>query len=345
MAERGKRKIIVLLAVLVIAGAAGVGIWRFLQREEAETTSLVLYGNVDIRQVDAAFNAAQRVAQMLVEEGDTVTKGQLLGRVETERLTAAVNRSAAQVRSQAQVLQRLETGSRPQEIQKARADLAAAKAKAADAEATFSRFQSAVENAAVSRQDLDNALAQKNVTAATLKAAEESLSLAVEGPRQEDIDAVRAMLEAYQAELAIARRNLTDANLISPEAGVIQNRILEPGDMASPQTPAYILALTDPVWVRVYVSETDLGKIKPGMAAMVHTDSYPDKTYDAWVGYISPTAEFTPKSVETEALRTSLVYQVRVYVKNPQNELRLGMPVTVTIDLAGETADRSNSKD
>lgn len=343
MAERGKRKIIVLLVVLVIAGVAGVGIWRFWVREEAATTSLVLYGNVDIRQVDAAFNATQRVAQMLVEEGDTVTKGQLLGRVETERLTEAVNRSAAQVRSQQQVLQRLETGSRPQEIQKARADLAAAKAKAADAEATYARFQSAVADAAVSRQDLDNALAQKNVTAATMKAAEESLSLAVEGPRQEDIDAARATLEAYQAELTIARRNLTDANLICPEAGVIQNRILEPGDMASPQTPAYILALTDPIWVRVYVSEADLGKIKPGMAATVHTDSYPDKTYDAWVGYISPTAEFTPKSVETEALRTSLVYQVRVYVKNPQNELRLGMPVTVTIDLAEGAAGESQS--
>ena len=93
--------------------------------------------------------------------------------------------------------------------------------------------------------DLDTAMAQKDVAAATLTAAEESLSLAVEGPRQEDIDAAKAMLEAYQAELAIARRNLTDANLICTEAGVIQNRILEPGDMASPQTPAYILALTN----------------------------------------------------------------------------------------------------
>jgi HlyD family secretion protein len=103
--------------------------------------------------------------------------------------------------------------------------------------------------------------------------------------------------------------------------------------MASPQAPAYVLALTDPVWVRAYVSEVDLGKIHQGMAAKVRTDSFPGKTYDAWIGFISPTAEFTPKSVETTDVRTSLVYQIRVYVKNPENQLRLGMPATVIIDL------------
>ena len=333
MAVTKKRKIVVILVVLAVA-AAGVGVWHFLVREEAETTSLVLYGNVDIRQVDVAFNASERVASVLAEEGDAVAKGQLLGTVETERLGAAVNRSDAQVRAQRQVVARLETGSRPQEIQKAHADVAAAQAHAKDAQATLQRFQSAVQSQAISREALDNAHMQKDVAQADLKAAKEALSLALEGSRQEDIAAAQATLEAYTAELAIARKNLADANLISPEAGVIQNRILEPGDMASPQVPAYILALTDPIWVRVYVSETDLGKIRPGMAATVRTDTFPDKVYDGWVGFISPTSEFTPKSVETEALRTSLVYQVRVYVKNPQNELRLGMPVTVTIDLA-----------
>lgn len=321
--------VLLLLAVGLIVWAV---IW-FLNRNRGEESVLTLYGNVEIRQVDVAFNATERVAQVLVEEGDAVEEGQLLGTVQKERLEAAARLGQAQVISQGEVVKRLEAGSRPQEIQKARADVAAAQARVIDTQVTYERTQRAVAMNAVSRQDLDNALAQKEVAAADLKSAEESLALAVEGPRQEDIAAAKATLRAYEAELAIAQKNLTDANLISPQAGIIQTRILEPGDMASPQVPAYILAVNDPVWARVYISETDLGKIHPQMPAKVYTDSFPDTYYEGWVGYISPTAEFTPKSVETESLRTSLVYQVRVYVKNPQNQLRLGMPVTVRIDL------------
>ncbi len=112
---------------------------------------------------------------------------------------------------------------------------------------------------------------------------------------------------------------------------MVQSRILEKGDMASPQKPAFTLALTNPVWVRAYVSETDLGRISLGMKAEVTTDSFPGKKYPAWIGFISPVAQFTPKPVETRELRTSLVYQVRVFVDNPDNELRLGMPATVTV--------------
>lgn len=328
-----KRVFVRFLLVFVVVAAAAGGVWWFFLRSEEKPTQLTLYGNIEIRQVAAAFWASERVTQMLAEEGDTVTRGQLLGMVDKYRLRAAANRTAAQVRSQEQVLQRLETGSRPQEIHKARADLAAAEAQAEDAQITYQRMQSAVQAQAVSEQAADNAQAQNEVAQATLKSARQSLSLAVEGPRQEDIESASATLAAYRADLAIAQQNLADANLYSPADAIIQDRLLEPGDMASPQVPAYLLALTDPVWVRVFVSETDLGKIKPGMPGVVRTDSFPDKRYPAWVGYISPTAEFTPKTVETPDLRTSLVYQVRVYVKNAQNELRLGMPVTVTVDL------------
>ena len=121
--------------------------------------------------------------------------------------------------------------------------------------------------------------------------------------------------------------------LVAPSDGVIQDRILEVGDMASPQKPVFTIALTTPLWIRAYVDEPDLGKVVPGMAAIVKTDSYPGKDYHGWVGFISPTAEFTPKPVETSQLRTRLVYQVRVFVDNPQNELRLGMPATVILPL------------
>jgi HlyD family secretion protein len=113
----------------------------------------------------------------------------------------------------------------------------------------------------------------------------------------------------------------------------VQSRILEPGDMASPQCPVYTLARTKPLWARVYLAETELGRVRPGMPARVLSDSFPDKTYAGWVGYISPSAEFTPKSVQTEQTRTGLVYQARVFVCNSGGELRLGMPVTVRLDL------------
>jgi len=141
------------------------------------------------------------------------------------------------------------------------------------------------------------------------------------------------MLKADEAQLALALEVLKDTELYAPADGIIRNRILEPGDMASPLTPVFTLALNNPVWVRAYAPETALGKLAPGIAADVSTDSYPGKTYPGWIGFISPTAEFTPKNVETPELRTRLVYQVRIYVCNPQDELRLGMPATVSIPL------------
>jgi HlyD family secretion protein len=116
---------------------------------------------------------------------------------------------------------------------------------------------------------------------------------------------------------------------VAPVDAVVRTRIMEPGEMASAQRPVFSLAITDPKWVRAYVSEPDLGKVHPEMAAFVVVDSFPDRRFDGWVGFISPVAEFTPKAVQTEELRTSLVYEVRVFVKDPSDELRLGMPATV----------------
>jgi HlyD family secretion protein len=150
----------------------------------------------------------------------------------------------------------------------------------------------------------------------------------------EDIAQAHAELAARQAELALAQQQLDDATLRAPAAGIVRDRILEPGDMAAPQTPVLTLALTEPLWVRVYVPGPQLGRITPGMSAQVTTDSFPGKVYEGWIGFISPTAEFTPKNVETPELRTRLVYQARVFVCDPQGELRLGMPATVSVPLA-----------
>jgi HlyD family secretion protein len=330
----------VLAVSIVLAGGAGIWWWQ-KQRASAPADTLVLHGNVDIRQVELAFNASDRIDQLLVQEGSRVSKGQLLAVLDTRRLEQAVAQARAQVAAQRQVVARLQAGSRPEEIRKARADVEATRADAINAEQTFRRTQELVAERFVAQQQADNAKAALDAAQARLKAAEEALQLVLLGPRREDIAAARATLEAYQAASALAQRQLAEGSLYAPADGVIEKRILEPGDMASPQKPAVTLSLTDPLWVRAYVAEPDLGKLRIGSQAQVTTDSYPGKNYRAWVGYISPTAEFTPKSVETREVRTALVYQVRVFVCAPDDELRLGMPATVAVPLGQTPSARS----
>jgi HlyD family secretion protein len=288
---------------------------------------------VDIRQVDLAFNDSERIAEIRVREGEPVKKGQLLAVLETVRLQHDVDRATSQVAAQRDEVAKLEAGTRVEEIDRARADVEAAKAQADDLERTYRRLRPLAQKNLIAPEQIDQARAKADAAQAQLQAAVQELKLALAGPREQDIAAAKSQLKALAAELALARQKLADASLYAPSDGIIQNRILEPGDMASPQKAVFTLALTDPVWVRTYVQETDLGKLFPGMSVQVLTDSFPDKTYPAWIGYISPMAEFTPKSVETAELRTRLVYQVRVYVCNPRDELRLGMPATVIIPL------------
>jgi HlyD family secretion protein len=329
-----QRKTLVIVIAVFALGVASSVIWYFNNHRAANTADLVLYGNVDIRQVQLAFNGSERVTQMQAKEGDLVKKGQLLATLDAVRLARNVDLQQAQLASQQQVAARLETGSRPEEIRRALADVEAARIDAGNAERTYQRQKALVEQHFVAKQQADDARTAADATQAKYRSIQETLKLVQLGPRKEDIAAAKAILQADHAALEVARKALVDASLYAPDNGIIQERILEPGDMASPQRPVYTLALTDPIWVRAYVQGPDLGKLKPGMPAYASTDSYPGKRYRAWIGYISPTAEFTPKSVETTEVRSSLVYQVRIFVCNPQDELRLGMPTTVTIPLA-----------
>lgn len=307
MVKRHRIRILVgLLAIAIVAGL----VWFWFARHGAGTKDrLVLYGNVDIRQVQLAFNDSERITTLLVKEGDRVQAGQELATLDSRRFAATVATSEANVVAQQQA------------VLKAEADMNVAQANLVNADLTFKRVQDLREKKVVSPQDLDNAKAAFDVAAATLAAAKQNIA------------ATKATLKAKEAELELVRRDLANAKLYAPSNGVIQDRLLEPGDMASPHEPVFTLALDDPLWVRAYVSETDFGKIREGMKAEVTTDSFPNKHYDGWVGFISPTAEFTPKTVETAEVRTKLVYQMRVFVHNPEGELRLGMPAVVTIPL------------
>ncbi|MGH8397098.1 MAG: efflux RND transporter periplasmic adaptor subunit [Gammaproteobacteria bacterium] len=336
--------------LLFFAAAIGVvliliwtGLW-FYREHQVSPSGLILYGNVDIRQVDLAFNDSGRITQMKAVEGQQVHKGELLAQLDTDRLQQSVADAKAQVTAQQQIVARMHAGSRPEDIRKARADVSAAQAQLDYSQLQFKRSQNLAARDAISKAELDNAKAQYDVASAQLNATQQALSLAIAGPRKEDVAAAQATLDSLIAALKLAEINLADASLYAPDNGVIQTRILEAGDMASPQLPVYTLALSNPVWIRAYVGESDLGRIHTGMQAQISSDSYPGKKYPGWVGYISPSAEFTPQSVETTELRSSLVYQVRVYVCNPENQLRLGMPVTVNV-LLHSRAQTMESRD
>jgi HlyD family secretion protein len=341
------RRAVSAVALVVVVGlAAGLAWW--LNRRESAPRELVVYGNVDLRQVELSFNNSERIAAVLVQEGDRVRQGQLVARLDMRRLEPQVAQAEAQAAAQRQVVKRLRSGSRPEEIAQARANVESAKADAVNARQQYERIKSAAEMSAgraVRQQDVDSARAALQVAEAKLAVNERALELAVTGPRKEDIAEAEARLRANEAQLALLRQQLLDAELLAPVDAVVRTRILEPGEMASPQKPVFSLAVTDPKWVRAYVSESNLGKIHEGMAAAVMVDSFPKRRFEGWVGFISPVAEFTPKSVQTEELRTSLVYEVRVFVKDPSDELRLGMPASVYLNTDKENiADKETGR-
>ncbi|MGA8259177.1 MAG: efflux RND transporter periplasmic adaptor subunit [Arenicellales bacterium] len=326
------RRLLIILIVAALGTAAGAFWW--LKDRATAPAALKLYGNVDLRQAALAFNDSGRIESVRVQEGDRVHKGQVLATLDTGRLQPRVEQAQAQVAAQQAVVTRLHNGSRPEEIAQARANLAAAKADALNAERQYERKQKLAKTSNVSEEDIDAARAAMDVAKAKVGVSENALALVLAGPRPEDIVQAEAELRADQAQLALLDQELSDARLTAPSDGVIRSRLMEPGEMASPQRPVFSLALTDPKWVRAYVSEPDLTRVRPGMKVRVTVDGLPGRSFPGWIGFVSPVAEFTPKAIQTEDLRTSLVYEVRVFVKDPGGELRLGMPATVILPAA-----------
>jgi len=322
---------IIILVVVVTLAVVGAR-WRLNAKKINSGAHLKIYGNVDIRDANLAFSEQERIVRVLVKEGDRVKAGQVIAQQQTNRLEARIREAQTQIDAQQEVVKRLEAGTRPQEIEQARAEVAAARAKVRNVGLNFERIKKTSGAGATSKQALDNIRAQLDVEQAQLKVREKALNLALEGPRKEDIAVAGNNLETLKASFALLKIRLADMTLTSPAPGVIQNRILEPGEMAGPDRPVVTLALTDPKWVRAYVPEPDLGRINLGMAAKILSDSFPDQPFDGWIGFISPVAEFTPKFVETTDLRTKLVYEVRVFVHDSKDLLRLGMPATVIVD-------------
>lgn len=323
------KRVIVLVLILgaLVAGWFARDIFRAARSNGAP----VFHGNVDIREVRLAFRVGGKIQEVLKEEGDEVAAGEILAWLDDEPFQNAVDQAAAQVEALTARLAELRSGARPEDIEQARKNLAAAEAAHENTRLVFERQQRLAASGAVARQDLDTARAAFRTARARRDGAKAALDLLLAGTRAEQIIQAEATLDAARAALSQARTQLSDTALAAPEGGVVLTRVVEPGSIVQAGSTALTVSLLSPVRVRAYAPEPQLGLVHPGRNVLVFTDSRPEP-YHGRIGDVSPRAEFTPKSVETEELRTALVYRFRVTVLDADQGLRQGMPVTLRLE-------------
>ena len=351
------KKVIPLIVILAALAAGG---WYFYGKYRTKHEPLVLHGNVDIRGVDLGFRVSGRIAEVLKDEGDEVKAGDTLARIdkepyerELEQAKAALAQAKATLGQskaslgQAKAEEDLKkAGYREQEIEQARATLALSRVTMENAERVYERQSTLVKTNGVSRQNYENAEAAYHEAQQQAKVSEANRPLLwgvggfhvgaggppAPGAAEAGVGAADAAVANAEAAVKTAEIRLADTELKSPSDGVVITRALEPGAIVQAGPTVLTLSLENPVWVRAYVHEPELGLFPPGTEVKVHGDGSPDKIYHGKVGFVSPRAEFTPKSVETKELRTSLVYRLRVVVEDSDGSLRQGMPVTLEAD-------------
>ncbi len=322
------------LVILVTLIATAWWIWG---RAGKGGSDLTLYGNVDIREVELAFRQPGRLESLIYEEGARVHQGDLLAELDARPYRDALAAADADYRRAAAELEKLRHGNRPQEIKRSEAEVRLFTAMEKRLAAELKRQRELAVTAFTSQQELDKVSADYDEAVAGLNMAQQTQSLQREGARAEDISAAEASLAATAAARDQAQTALDDTRLVAPADGIIMSRVLEPGSMVTSQTPVYTLSLPDPVYVRAYAAEPQLGQVAPGTPVRVTTDSS-SQVYAGHIGFVSPKAEFTPKSVETTALRTDLVYRLRIIIPKTDEGLRQGMPVTIQVLAAGDPA-------
>lgn len=329
----------ILIPIVILAAAAGTYLWQ-QQTPADDPNHLTLFGNVDVRQVSLAFEGSGRVLTLNVEEGDPVHQGQPLATLDTRLLALQVDEVTATIDEARQALAKLRNGARPQEIAQARSQLQATSTQAGQARRDYQRLQDIFETSrgSVSQADVDKAHSALQIAEAQRNQAQQALDLLLAGARQEDIASAEARIRMLEANQALLQLQIERGQLLAPADAVVRSRLLEVGDMASPSRAVYSLALTTPKRIKVYLPETRLGQVHPGMRAQIITDSHPDQPVAGTLVYLSSTAEFTPKAIQTEELRSSLVYEARIQADDPDQRLQLGQPVTVTLDLQSAAA-------
>ena len=319
-----------LLSGTAIVLAIGVIAYVVVRAQQGDGR-LVLYGNVDIREVNLGFRVAGRVASLAVDEGDAVHAGQVLGQLDAAPIERELHEAEGALAALTARHALLRAGYRPEEVAQAGATLAERRAALVNAEQELARQFELRGTGATSQRSYDDALAARDQARARVTAAEQSLQQLAGGYRKEEVSEGSANRLRAEAGVAQSQLRLEDTTLKAPADGIILTRAVEAGAIVASGATAFTLSLSRPVWVRAYVGEPDLGRVAPGTAVELYTDSRPNKAYHGRIGYVSPNAEFTPKNVETTDLRTSLVYRLRIVVADADAGLRQGMPVTVRL--------------
>lgn len=378
--KNAKKRLVALPVLLLVV--VGIVAWNYARRDRGDTV-IRLSGNMEVTSVALGFRIPGWLRERLVNEGERVEAGQLIGRLDDAELLRKVEQKRHEVAAAAAELAELEAGLRPEEIAAAAAvveqnrarlaeleagarpqELAAAQAavRRAEAEAEFhdvelKRITGLVSREAATRQALDSARASAAVAEAKLEEARQSAELVREGPRREAIEQARAQLEQSRQNwelarqgargevidrararlgqarevLALAEIELGYAQLRSPLSGTVLAEHAEAGEMVAAGAPIVSVANLSNIWLRAYLDESDLGRVKLGQKARLATDTFPGKRYDGRVSFIASEAEFTPKNVQTAKERVKLVYRVKIVADNPAGELKPGMPVDVEI--------------
>jgi len=317
---------------LIAAGAVIVaGLAVFALTRGRGPGELVLYGNVDIREVTLGFRVAGRLATLGVDEGDAVRAGQELARLDSVPIELELNEARANASAIGARLALLKAGYRAEDVEQGRATVVERRAALTNSEQTLARQEQLKGTGAVAQHVYDDAVAARDQARARLNAASQALAELQTGYRRQEVAEADANHGRAVATAAQAEQHLADAVLRAPADGVVLTRAVEPGAILAAGSPVFTLSLLAPVWARVYVSEPDLGRAAPGRPVLLYTDARPGRPYHGRIGFVSPTAEFTPKNVETPDLRTALVYRARIVVADPDASLRQGMPVTVRL--------------
>lgn len=317
--------------IVIVCALLVAGLYFALRQTQTSGDILTLYGNVDIRQVELAFRVGGRLDHLAVDEGDAVKAGQLLARLDAQPLEDNLRRVVAECAMQQAELDKMLVGYRPEDVEQARAALSGQEAALVLARQSLDRVSRLYAQRAVAKKELDSVRATHSEAVSRVDAAREQLTLMRSGFRDEDIQRQQAAVEAAKAAVDVARTNVADTALYAPQEGIVLTRVREQGAVVQGGQTVLTLTLNNPTWVRAFVTQPNLGHIRPGQPVALSIDATPDVTYQGTVGFISPTAEFTPKTVETKEIRNDLVFRFRVLVENPGQVMRQGMPVTLTL--------------
>jgi len=327
--------LLILLAALI--GAAAYFYPRWTAKPET-SAKLVLSGNIEAHESLVSFKVTGRIVELPVQEGQWVEPGALLARLDDADYRQKVDIDDANLKVRESNLALTLAGSREQEIKAAQAAVSDAQADLQQKKIDDERAQRLFAKDAISAQDRDLAATALKRATAAYESAQQRCDQVQEGSRKEDIRIAQANVAAARQSLGLSRINLDYTRLLAPNAGVISVRQAELGEVVSPGTPIVTLSDLDHVWLRAYVAETDLGRIRWAQDAIIITDTYPGKKYHGRISFIASTAEFTPKSVQTYKERVTLVYRIKIDVDNANHELKPGMPADAAIDLSANNA-------